>query len=144
MKLDTFATLILPLALLAQACTSTGPEFYNCSSPDDGLLAIAIAAQYMEHAYSISDRMNFSCRTESPRPGTACYLVRTGDPILGNRGLIVLLDKYIGQCVIHELYHAELGVAGDTCASHETTCGWSNDFLEMPLNEYAAELGPQE
>lgn len=58
---------ILPLALLVQACTSTGPEFYNCSSPDDGLLAIAIAAQYMEHAYSISDRMNFSCRIRPAR-----------------------------------------------------------------------------
>jgi len=136
--------IFLLLALLAPACTETGPEFYNCSRPEDGLLAIDIAARHMEHAEEIAERMNFSCRTVSPRPGAACYLVRTGDAGLGNRGLAVVLDEYIGECIIHELYHAELGLAGDTCPSHVLACGWDGRFLEMPLNEYAAESGRQD
>jgi hypothetical protein len=136
--------IFLLVALLGQACTETGPEFLNCSSPEDGLLAIDIAARYMEHASSVADRMNFSCKTVSPRPRTACYLVRTGDATFGNRGLIVMLDEYIGECIIHELYHAELGMSGDTCPSHVRACGWDKRFLEVPLNEYAAESGRQE
>jgi hypothetical protein len=125
------------LTIFLQSCTQTGPHFYNCSQPELGELAIDISIENMENIREVVDRMNFSCKKEITYPRAACYLVRNGDANIGNRGLVVLLDEYIGECIIHELYHVELAIAHqDPCSSHKQTCYWDNKWLEPLLDEY--------
>lgn len=123
-------------SLLFGSCVKTGPEFINCSRPDLGRLAVDISVENMVNVQEVVSGMNFSCREEITYPANmACFLVRPGTGI--ERGLIVLLDEHIGECVIHELYHAELSTAySDPCSSHQEDCYWDSRWLETLLEEY--------
>lgn len=121
---------------LSKSCVKTGPQFQNCSQPELGELAIDISLENMGNIQEVVDGMNFSCKKQITYPAkTACFLVRPGTDI--ERGLIVLLDEYIGECIIHELYHAELSLTySDPCSSHDKQCYWDNQWLETLLDEY--------
>ncbi len=121
---------------LFTSCVETGPQFRNCSQPQLGELAIDISLENMENIQEVVGGMDFSCKKKiTYPPKAACYVVRNGSKI--ERGLIVVLDEYIGECVIHELYHAELTLAySDPCSSHDKQCYWDRTWLETLLDEY--------
>jgi len=128
--------ILIFLIFLSISCVKTGPEFRNCSRPELGELAIDISLENMLNISEVVNGMNFSCKQEITYPAkTACFVVRNGSNI--ERGLIVVLDEYIGECVIHELYHAELSIAySDPCSSHKQECYWDKTWLEPLLDEY--------
>lgn len=128
---------LILLSLFLSGCTQYGPEFIDCSKPKDGELALDIALEHMKLVDQIVDRTDFICTQDLPMPHVACYIARTGDKDFGNRGMIVVQDKYIGECVIHELYHLELvKTYGDTCDNHSIECGWDDIWLDSLLDEY--------
>lgn len=124
--------------LFLQSCTQTGYSFRNCSEPELGDIAVELSLSNMNDIGDVVDRMDFSCKEKIQYPAEAkCLFIRKGDPDFGNRGLITITDQYIGECVIHELYHIQLSVANDEpCSSHSKDCGWDNDWLEPILNNY--------
>lgn len=121
-----------------QSCTQTGHSFRNCSEPELGELALQLSLENMNNISEVVDRMDFSCKEKIQYPAEAkCLFISRGNPGFGNRGLISITDKYIGECVIHELYHIELSVANEEpCSSHNKDCGWDNYLLEPILNSY--------
>jgi hypothetical protein len=124
--------------LFLQSCTQTGYSFRNCSEPELGDIAVELSLSNMNDIGDVVDRMDFSCKEKIQYPAEAkCLFIRKGDLEFGNRGLITITDQYIGECVIHELYHIQLSVANDEpCSSHSKDCGWDNDWLEPILNNY--------
>jgi hypothetical protein len=126
----------LLLIFLLQGCTQTGVQFQNCSQPELGELAIDISLENMMNIAEVVDRMNISCKKEITYPSSsACYFVRLGDKNIGNRGLIVVTDEYIGECIIHEFYHIELAIKyGNPDQDHNKY--WDYVWLEELLNEY--------
>lgn len=125
------------ILLFLTGCTQYGAQFIDCSRPQDGKLALDITLEKMENILEVVDRTDFICKDKRPMPNIACYVARTGDKHFGNRGMIVVQDKYIGECVIHELYHVELGRKhGYTCNEHSLECGWDDKWLEPLLDEY--------
>lgn len=130
----------LLLTLLLSACTQTGPKFINCSDEKGADIALNIALESMENIAEVVYRTDFICKEEQPMRNVECYVARTGDKDFGNRGMIVARDQYVGECIIHELYHVELGVKyGDSCSSHDISCEWDNKWLEPLLDEYKEE-----
>jgi len=128
---------LLITLLFLNACTQTGPKFIDCSKPQYGELALDIALEKMENISEVVYRTDFMCKNKQPMPPLECYIARTGNKDFGNRGMIIMNDKYIGECVIHELYHVELGQKyGYTCNEHSLKCGWDNHWLEPLLDEY--------
>ena len=129
---------VLFLSLFIQSCTQTGHSFRNCSQPELGDIAVELSLSNMDNIQDIVERMDFSCKEKIQYPAEAkCLFIRKGDQDFGNRGLITITDQYIGECVIHELYHIELSVVNDEpCSSHSKECGWDNDWLEPTLNKY--------
>lgn len=126
--------------LLLTGCTQTGPKFINCSDEAAGFLALDIAMEHMEHVGDVIMRTNFICKQQRPLPYAECYIARTGNQDYGNRGLIIVRDKYIGECIIHELYHVEsYEKYGDFCSSHSKNCNWDYVWLEKLLDDYQLE-----
>ena len=127
----------LLILLFLTGCTQYGPEFINCSEPQKGELALEIALEKMENIPEVVYRTDFICKEKRPMRNVECYIARTGNKDFGNRGMIIMNDKYIGECVIHELYHVELGEKyGYTCNEHSKECGWDYNWLESLLDEY--------
>ena len=118
-------------------CTQYGPDFIDCTDEKNANLALDIALEHMHLIDEIVDRTDFICTQDLPAPHMACYIARTGDKDFGNRGMIVMQDKYCGECVIHELYHLELAKKyGDTCDNHSIDCGWDDFWIDTLLDEY--------
>lgn len=127
----------LLILLFLTGCTQTGPKFIGCSKPERGELALDIALEKMENIPEIVYRTDFICKDKKPMDNAECYIARTGNKDFGNRGMILMNDKYIGECVIHELYHVELSQKyGYACSEHSKNCGWDNYWLELLLDEY--------
>jgi hypothetical protein len=127
---------IFSLAFFA-SCTQYGHEFIDCTDKEKGETALDISISNMDSISEVVDRTDFICTEEQPMPDAACYIARGGDQDFGNRGMIVLQDEYIGQCVIHELYHVQLAqTLGDSCANHSRNCNWDSVWLETLLDEY--------
>ena len=128
---------ILLLILLLSGCTQYGPKFIDCSDEKSAGIALDIALENMQNIAEVVYRTDFICTEEQPMRNVECYIARTGDKEFGNRGMIIVRDQYVGECIIHELYHVELGVKyGDSCSSHDISCDWSNNWLEPLLDEY--------
>ena len=124
--------------LFINGCTQYGANFKNCTNEENGRLALNIAIDNMDSIDEIVDRTDFICKENPPMPHIACYIARTGNKDFGNRGMIVMQDKYIGECVIHELYHVQLGKEhGDMCDEHSIKCNWDAVWLDELLTEYA-------
>ena len=127
----------LLILLLLTGCTQTGPKFIDCLEPQKGELALDIALEKMENISEVVYRTDFICKEKRPLTNAECYIARIGNKDFGNRGMILLRDQYIGECVIHELYHIELGQKyGYTCNEHSKECGWDYNWLEPLLDEY--------
>lgn len=128
---------ILLLILLLSGCTQYGPKFIDCSDEKSAGIALDISLENMENIAEVVYRTDFICTEQQPMRNVACYVARTGDKDFGNRGMIVMQDQYAGECVIHELYHVELGVKyGDSCHPHDIECNWDDKWLERLLDEY--------
>lgn len=129
--------IIFLFLILLTGCTQYGPKFINCSEEKNAELALDIALEKMENIAEVVYRTDFICKEKRPLFNAECYIARTGDKDFGNRGIVILRDKYAGECVIHELYHIELAQKyGYTCDEHSLKCGWDNHWLEPLLDEY--------
>lgn len=128
---------LLSIICFLSGCTQTGPSFTNCSNPKHVELALDISLEKMENISDVVYRTDFICKEERPLSNAECYIARTGNKDFGNRGMILIRDKYAGECIIHELYHVELSQKyGYTCDEHSKECGWDNHWLEPILDEY--------
>lgn len=126
------------IAILLSSCTQTGYSFKDCSESQNGEIALDIALENMENISDVVSRADFICKEKIVvPPNVECYIVRMGDRDFGNRATIVVLDRYIGECVLHELYHVELSqMFFNSCNEHSLKCGWDWQWLELLLNEY--------
>jgi hypothetical protein len=128
---------LLITLLFISSCTQSGASFIDCSDEKNANLALNIAIENMDSINEVVARTDFICKKNPPMPNVACYIARTGNKDFGNRGMIVMQDEYSGECVIHELYHVQLGVKNNnSCETHSIKCGWDVVWLEVMLDEY--------
>lgn len=130
---------LIPLlfsCLLINSCNiDSGPKLYNCSDEPDANIAIDIVVGTMDGAPEVVQRLDVFCKEKEPLPGRACYVMKYGSDI--ERAGIRVWDKYVGECIIHEMYHADLAVLrGYGCNEHSETCGWDWSYLEERLDMY--------
>ena len=126
---------ILSVCLFGSCNVNSGPKFYNCTSEEDANLAVDIVLGTMDGAPEIVQRLDVFCKDRRPYPKTECYVGRYGNDL--DRAAIYVHDMYVGECIIHEMYHADLAVLrGYSCNEHSEECGWNWDYLEERLDMY--------